>query len=315
MPQQELTVYVPLLRESVTVPFNHRTLVSHIIGAVALKTGEGSNLTNCNLVCKGAELSYDLRVCALPKSALQTDLIFNCDAPVRFVASSPRLGRVPSRMELNVQLPDGTSRIVIAETYCNVYDLRRLCEIESDHIRLFCDGRMVIDEMPTLAEAYISPASVLKFDVEETVEASSTSFVSDPRKSWKPSASSVQRRTRFLTDMGAGSPSATRITNASAAPSPNSTFRMNQSTASSGGGSYLSRPHDTIQVFVADPMDSEFIHEVNANRHRMVCSLQQFVENPAAFDICCDGQVVFDTATFEEVTRGDDGCHFKFVAK
>ncbi|CUG86817.1 Hypothetical protein, putative [Bodo saltans] len=70
----------------------------------------------------------------------------------------------------------------------------------------------------------------------------------------------------------------------------------------------------SIRIYVSDPEDGGFTHDLEVNPERKVASLHQFVEHPEAYSLYCDTQLVSDPehTTFWDATGGKHGSLFTF---
>lgn len=102
-----------------------------------------------------------------------------------------------------------------------------------------------------------------------------------------------------------------------ASPAPwNRSPNRQQTSAMSVHSAYVASSVQckSIRIYVSDPEDGGFTHDLEVNPERKVASLHQFVERPDAYSLHCDTQLVPDPehTTFWDATGGKNGSLFTF---
>jgi hypothetical protein len=126
---------------------------------------------------------------------------------------------------------------------------------------------------------------------------------------------SAMRHTGEFSDLR---PPQAQSVGASPAPSWNRSPPRQQSLNTKtifGSGGALSAVHcQSIRIYVSDPEDGGFTHDLEVNPERKVASLHQFVEHPEAYSLHCDTLLVPDPehTTFWAATGGKNGSLFTF---
>lgn len=92
-----------------------------------------------------------------------------------------------------------------------------------------------------------------------------------------------------------------------------SSHSRNQS-ANGGGSARSAIMCRTIRIYVSDPEDGCFTHDIEVNPERMVASLNQFVEHPEWYNLHCDTELISNPehTTFWDATGGKNGSLFTF---
>ncbi len=204
----------------------------------------------------------------------------------------------------------------------------------------FCvDGRVVVSEHLSYKDLRITPNNILSYEESEVGSSSNQYQLSSSMMN--ANSSTAAPRSRGLSS---------RPTSPSSAASGGSYSNQSMNQSMSGGRSGLrdssSRPVSpgvpalsltsssqlvrspsrsqprrrnviqdpgpVVRILVEDVEDGGYTYNVTASVDRQVNSLLQFLSNPEAYTVFCDGEPCNDHDTFLYATRGLHGCLFTF---
>lgn len=271
------------------VPITSKTLVGHVIHKACAQMGEAPNAANCSLRSCGFEIPRDLRACALPT---HTQLTLDMQGTyVSQLIVTPRVMPTRDTIPIFVQFEDAPPQRIRIFPDDAVSTLRRQCwrgppfdGYDSTNYRVFCDGRIIVDESHSFRELGISEANVVSFQTPKAVE-----------EAHQGECEAAAIRSVYH----------------------NSFTRREISSIQKAAHSFHvcgPRPPSCVQILFSDPEDENFTYEVFARGDKPVSTLLEFVSH-RQYQIWCDGSICDDDSTFAAVTRNDDGCIFTLISK